>query len=326
MGDVILASPVLSFLKQIYPESDLYFLTYRKYSDFFKDDPRLTAVTGIESISDCDILNALQKNKFDLIVDLQNSRKSSSIRSKYFANIKTGKLNKLHLKRILLLFFRLNFYDIRDNIVRRYIKATCSPVRITTQLPSVSLFFQSSIKENDILPESFSKKKPTIALMPFSAWKNKKWPGKFYVKIGQYFQKKNWNILLIGGPDERIESEEIQKKIGESCYSLTGKITLYNAGLILKQCRLALGNDTGLVHLARSCNVRTGIIYGSTTSHFGFFPYGKPPYRVFQSNEFCRPCHPHGGNICYRITCPCLKNISLTSVISELKDLLKIGD
>jgi heptosyltransferase-2 len=323
MGDVILASPVLTFLKQKYPDSNLCFLTYKKYGDFFRDDPRLMSVTGIVSISDYNKLNTLQKIKFDLIVDLQNNRKSNLIRSRYFSNIKTGKFKKFYLKRILLLFFRLNFYDIRDNVVRRYMKATYLTVNNTDKLPPVSLSFKSAFTGNDILPESFSKLKPAIALMPFSAWKNKKWPSLYYIKIGQYFQKKNWNILLFGGPDEQLESEKIQNEIGESCYNLTGKISLYIAGLILKQCSLALGNDTGLVHLARSCNVRTGVIYGSTTSHFGFFPYGKPHYKVFQSNELCRPCNPHGGNICFRITRPCLGNISASSVISELEDLLK---
>lgn len=342
MGDVILTSPVFSFLKQIYPASNLYFLTYKKYTDFFKDDPRLTFVTGITSLSDHDELNNLKKNNFDLIVDLQNNRKSNMIRLRYFNDIKTGKLNKLRLKRIVLLLLRLNFYDIRDNIVRRYIKATGSPIAITTELPPVSLTFQSaftgnpdvqrcilcnspSCTHNDMLPESFSKLKPIIALMPFSTWRNKKWPGLSYVKIGQYFQKKKWNIILFGGPEEEKESEEIQNKIGESCYNLTGKISLYHAGQILKQCRLALGNDTGLSHLARACQVPTGIIYGSTTSHFGFFPYGKPPYKILQSNQLCRPCHPHGGNICYRITRPCLSNVSVPFVISELENLLKIS-
>jgi heptosyltransferase-2 len=84
---------------------------------------------------------------------------------------------------------------------------------------------------------------------------------------------------------------------------------------------LALGNDTGLVHLARACGVKTGVIFGPTARQFGFYPYGEPPFAVFEQNLACRPCHAHGGNVCLRLNRACTRSIGFKQVIRGLEEL-----
>ena len=102
---------------------------------------------------------------------------------------------------------------------------------------------------------------------------------------------------------------------------LRGKLSLCETACLVSQCTVALGNDTGLSHIARACGVKTGIIYGPTTSHFGFFPYGEPAFRVFEAARFCRPCHAHGGNVCLTGSRKCMRKVRPEAVVRGLEEL-----
>lgn len=323
MGDVILVTPLFSYLRRHFPDAEIFFLTASRYTELFNDEPRLTSVIPFSRSDEKSILSDLASQSWDFVIDLQNNRRSSRIRKKYFSKVKIGIFDKLHVKRFLLLCLRLNLYGTHSSVAERYIQASGVASNQKIDIPPVQLFFNNKEKCKKLLiSKSGNKGEPVIALMPFSAWKNKQWPLSSYSAFGRHFIEKKWNVVILGGPDDVSCAEKLKNEIGKGCISLAGKINLYDTGGILNHCRLALGNDTGLSHLARACGVRTGIIYGATTYHFGFFPFGSPPFKIFQSPQFCRPCHPHGGNVCWRFSRSCLKKIEVNHVIDGLEELL----
>ncbi len=323
MGDVILVTSLFTYIKKHYPHAEIGFITNKLYSDLFVDDPRLSFIVPYLRGKEQDQFADIQSRSWDIGIDLQNNRRSKMIRRTYFPNVNFQIFKKLHLKRFLLISFRLNFYTSKSNVVERYIDTVRPIFKSQRESPPIKLYFNANIVKKIVFPEFENINKPILALFPFCAWKNKQWLLSSYAEVGSYFLKKNWNILILGGPDDKREAEKLKNLIGQDCLSLAGKLNLYKIGSILKLCKLALGNDTGLSHLARSCGVKIGIIYGATTHHFGFYPFGKPPFKIFQSQIFCRPCHPHGGDFCWRIFRPCLKNLKARCVIKGLEELLK---
>ena len=324
MGDVILAAPLFTWLKNHDPATRISFVTNALYRDFFRDDPRLASVVPYSRETEQQIFSDLSSKKWDMIVDLQNNRRSRRIRNRYFRGIKQGLFNKLHARRFMLLFTGINLYGGRTHVVERYIRAASGREELSDGIPPVKLYFDDEKEGSALLAKAFGNNDgPVMALIPFCSWKNKQWAPASYAAVGTCFSEMGWNIALFGGPDDMDEAQILKKHIGPKCYSFAGELDLYQVGSVMKKCTLALGNDTGLSHLARSCGVKTGIIFGATTRHFGFFPYGEPAYRIFQSRVFCRPCHPHGGNFCRRLSRPCLGNIGTWEVIAELKELLQ---
>jgi heptosyltransferase-2 len=322
MGDVILTAPLFSFLKERSPDAELCFVTHTLYTDFFRDDPRLSSVVACSRDNVHAVFSELAKQHWDMIVDLQNNRRSRSIRNRYFRGVKQGLFNKLHMKRLLLLYARINAYKRQSSVAERYIQVAHGTVGPEIDIPPVKLYFKNEELSRRLLVNTFGRgRQSVIALIPFSSWKNKQWSLSSYTAVGTHFIQKDWKVILLGGPEDRDEAKRLESTLGKNCCSFAGKMSLYEAGGLIKLCRLVLGNDTGLTHLARSCGVKTGIIYGATTSHFGFFPYGEPPFKIFQVLEFCRPCHPHGGNFCWRISRPCLRNIKDGDVIEGLEVL-----
>jgi heptosyltransferase-2 len=162
---------------------------------------------------------------------------------------------------------------------------------------------------------------PVLALLPFSVWRNKRWPVERYRRVGERFIAKGWHVAILGSPDEKAEAEQLQKRLGPASLSCAGRLPLVESACVVSMCSLAVGNDTGLAHLARALSVKTGVVYGSTTRHFGFFPSGKPAFRVFESRRLCRPCHAHGGNLCVRLSRPCLADVGVDAVVEGLEEL-----
>jgi len=320
MGDVILTTPLFTYLKQQFPETEITLLTNTLYADLFQDDPRLTAIIPFSRDREQEILSECTSRSWDRIIDLQNNRRSRGIRKKYFPAAAGERFNKLHVKRWLLLLLRLNYFNSHSSVAQRYMRASGISPKTIKNIPPVKLHFNCDKAKEPIL--FHDKNSPVMALFPFSAWRNKQWSMASYKAVGRHFIRKGWRIALFGGPEDAANAETLKHELGERCYSFAGLLNLYDVGCYLTQCALALGNDTGLSHLARACGVQTGIIYGATTSHFGFFPYGDPLFQIFESKQFCRPCHAHGGNRCWRVSRPCLGTIKEDAVVKGLEELI----
>lgn len=317
MGDVILVAPLIGCLNARYPDAEISLLTHQPYGILYKNDSRLNRVFTVSKGESCSEPEIMEH--WDLVVDLQNNRRSHQ----QILLLKAGSVkhfSKLHKERNLLLFLRINRYPKEYSIAERYIAAAGESV--SGLVPDYRL----SINAGD--HGEFAKilqhgeiKRPVVAMFPFSAWKNKQWPEASFVSVGHFFLIKGWNVVILGGKQDRLHAARMADKIGYRCVSMAGMLDLYECGALLKQCSLALGCDTGLSHLARACGIKCGFIFGPTTHHFGFQPIGDPDCRVFESSHYCRPCHPHGGNICLRFDHACMKSISPDEVISGLLEL-----
>jgi heptosyltransferase II len=319
MGDVILATSVFSFLKSTSPESKIWFVTGSAYAELFTRDPRLERVVGVEKGRETDAAGELATVAWDRIIDLQNNRRSRAIRAGLSATEPAGIFKKLRWERFVLLALRRNIYSPENHVIARYAYAAGSK---GPAFPPATLFIDRKTGDSvgRYVPDN-SVVRPLIALFPFSHWKNKEWPVQYFEFVGRYFIVKGWHVIIFGGPQDVPFAEELRARIGDHCVSVAGTLSLYESACLINRCNLALGNDTGLSHLARACGVKTGIVYGATTWHFGFFPYKGLPNKVFEFPLSCRPCHAHGGNFCIRGSRKCLRMIKPETVISGLMEL-----
>jgi len=319
MGDVILATPLFSFIRKQHPTAAVTFVTGSEYAGLFGDDLRLSEVAGIDT-GTLRLPAGLIASAWDLVVDLQNSLRSRALLGQLQAKAKTGFFDKQHWQRFMLLFLRCNTYDPARHVAVRYIRAADGDASAGAAAEPPRLFFREDgrARARAILG---GNGRPALAIFPFSAWKNKEWPAACFVKVGRHFLAKGWNVAIVGGPSDAGRAEQMRENIGGRCVSLAGEVSLYECGCLLSSFALALGNDTGLSHLSRACGVKTGILYGPTTRHFGFYPYGEPAFRIFEEKLFCRPGHAHGGNVCLRLSRRCMKGIDAERVISGLEEL-----
>jgi ADP-heptose:LPS heptosyltransferase len=319
MGDVILATPLFSWLRERYPGSEVTFVTQPLYAPLLDNDPRLYRIFALQH-SDRSLPEEVLTKKWDLVVDLQNNRQSQDLVSSLASARTIVRFNKRHWNRFALLAFRMNFFADPVGIAARYIACVPGGSSVVS-VPPLRLYFPDEACAK--ARKTFDNRcNPSIAFFPFSAWKNKEWPQSGFINVGRHFLTKGWNVVILGGPEDRVRAEALREQIGQGCISLAGRLTLPECGALLSRFSLALGNDTGLTHLARAAGVKAGVLFGPTTRHFGFYPYGDPHYTVFETPLCCRPCHAHGGTICLRLTHRCLHSITPGTVIVGLEALL----
>jgi ADP-heptose:LPS heptosyltransferase len=194
MGDVILATSVFSYLKSSFPESKIWFVTGKEYGELFVRDPRLERVIGIEKGRENEQVRELEGMTWERVIDLQNNRHSMMIRSKIGSRQSVGVFRKLHFERFLLLALRHNMYEVKNHVIARYAQAAGSSA---TSFPPATLFIDRQNCESicEFNPPA-SMVRPMLALFPFSNWKNKEWPLRYYEYVGRYFTVKGWHVII----------------------------------------------------------------------------------------------------------------------------------
>jgi ADP-heptose:LPS heptosyltransferase len=228
MGDCILAAPLFSFIKKRWPAAEVSFVTDSRYAGFWIDDPRLSSVAGIDGHT-LALPEAVAAQEWDLVVDLQNNRRSRGLLAQFRTKSGSGLFDKQHLQRFLLLVFRMNFYDAARHVAARYIEAAGGNPQ-AAGLPAPELFFKEENCKR-IRAETGARfgldKGPCLALFPFSAWKNKEWPAEYFESVGRHFCAKGWNVCIIGGPQDVPAAEAMRERIGGRCVQLAGALSLY---------------------------------------------------------------------------------------------------
>ncbi len=326
MGDVILASVVPRYLRAKYPDARITMVIGEGYAALFHDDPHVDRVVAYERDNPVRAVERCRAESWDLVVDLQGNRRSAALVRAIGPVGECRTLNKRRLARALLLLTRLDIYPSTDSIVARYLAAAGMDGRDawSAWFPRVWLGRgegEESARLEGILANVESRQS-LLGLIPFSAWRNKVWPIERYEAVGRHFAARGWGVIAFGGPLEREEAAGMARRIGSASVSLAGRVSLRQSARALARCRLALGGDTGLTHLARAVGVRTAAIYGATTRHFGFYPFGTPPYRILETPLLCRPCHPHGGHACVRFgQRTCLHSVMAEQAVAALEQL-----
>ena len=121
---------------------------------------------------------------------------------------------------------------------------------------------------------------PILAVGPAANWMGKTWPAERFALTavqlmakGQAFEK--GRVLILGGPDDRRSAEPLRRSLPrERWIDLTGDGDLLTAYACLKQARLFIGNDSGLMHLAAAAGAPTLGLFGPSDDRL-YAPWGR---------------------------------------------------
>jgi len=259
LGDVINATSVITAIRKQYINSKIDILTSSLYSKFFKkmDTSYQIQIDNRNGfIKSLQLLFLLNKKKYDLIIDLQNSN-----RTKYYA--------------IFLKIFSkvlINGTHIYADLKYQYNKSD-PPSAIEGLVNQVNLlginaikrpnlnFLESKENNLDFLDKDF------FIINPGCSNKNnyKKWPALNYSIICKYLISNKILPVLIGTESDR-ESIEIIKKNAPDSINLLNKSPLEVVYILAKNALGALSNDTGPAHLIASTNCKLHLVLSSRSN------------------------------------------------------------
>ncbi len=98
-----------------------------------------------------------------------------------------------------------------------------------------------------------------MALAPGSVGASKRWP--YYAEAARLLAERGLEVWVVGGPGEKALAAEIVAAGGPRVHDLTGT-DLHNGILAMAAARVAISNDSGLMHIAAALGTPTMGIFG----------------------------------------------------------------
>ena len=332
IGDTILTIPFLRNLRKACPDAQIDMLVGPVSGDVLLNCPYIDNLIIFDTTrkhkydssqekrkSFFSYVNLLRKNKYDKAYVLKRSLSSAALA--FLAGIKkrigfdTENRGFLLTKRVPYVENRHEvecFLDVlrHDNISTHdnYLENWLSP--------------ESEAKIDNIFDKLNISNNPKILIHATSGNESKQWPLEYFAKLVEYLSnEKNIQIFYAGTAKDSDVYEKIHSlisaKLNIKPINLCGKLSIQDSAALISKMNLAIGSDSGTLHIAASVNIPVIGIYGPMNP-IKWQAWGDIHTALYSD----MPCVPCG----LRKKCPkniaCLKNITPDMVINNLKTYL----
>ncbi len=319
IGDLVLLSVLLDALAEQHPGARLALLTTPPGAALYRDDPRLERVFVYDKKGKDRGLPALWRLGAGLRAWRPHKLVSAhrSLRSALLARL-SGAGERVGYRGATGSFL---YTELRPDDRTRH-----ETVRLRAladlegpALPSLYTAPREAARVAGLL-EKRGLERP-VALAPASVWATKQWPAESFRQLACGLVRAGHPLVVLGAEGDRELCESVCRDL-PGAHNLAGELGLRESCELLRQCSLALVNDSAPLHLAQAAGCPTWAFFGSTVLSFGFGPQ-RPRDRVFEIELDCRPCGRHGHRSCPLGTLACMKGIDPEAVLQEVLAFLE---
>jgi heptosyltransferase-2 len=303
IGDILLCTPVFRLLKQKFPHSEIHFVTKSAFSNLLKGNENINQVFAWENMSD---RVELYGNQYDAIIDLHSNLRSLQLKLRFW-NVPHLTLKKKNVSKWLFTLTKSNVFKV-SHIVDRYID-TLKFYEIKNDFEGLDFVCESESKNIQNLPENY------ICLALGGTYLTKRIPQE---KIIELIDKSpNSKFVLIGGKDEFELGEQIFNQFQDRILNFSGKISIQESAIILKNSKVVVSGDTGMAHLASALGKPIAMVWGNTSLGYGMGPVNRQNVEIqnFEvDNLSCHPCSKLGFNVCPKGHFKCMLRQNMVDV------------
>ena len=365
IGDVLVTTPLISKARELWPDAEFHFLGYRGKLDMLHGNPDITKVIETSDRPGfgeylC-LFNRLFQ-RYDLAIVTQPSDRA------YLYGLVAA------FRRVGVLGGHPQGKDAWDQSKRsKSDKQNAWKKFICMHTVDVDYFKQHVIAEKLRLLEAFFKSpaelfnkpiavtppvgevltpiiantlvQPYIVIHPGPLTAYKRWPLAHWQHIITWLVSKGFQVVLSASPAKQdmqlnqdifsLLDEQTRAKV----MNTTGKLSIPQAGTLLRGAALYIGVDTSITHLAAACNTPTITLFGATPpTNFGPWPngfIGEQPYQlrarsqtvgnvtILQGPGECVPCRKAGCLDRADSYSECLDLLEPAQVIEAIEQVLQ---
>jgi len=316
IGDIVLTTPLIRCLKQQVEHAEIHFVTKSKYGDLVLANPYIDKIHFLDRHIGT-LLQELSRDKPDYIIDLH--RNFRSFRIKWHLNLPSFSFNKLNIRKWLRVRFGIDLLP-GVHVVDRYFE-TVSTFGVRPDGKGLDYFIPVGKKYDfSRLPPDFFN--GYIAFIIGGTYHTKRLPAG---KVTAICNQISCPVILIGGKQEIPESLLICRETGHNVLNLTGKTSLSESADLIKNSKLVLTNDTGMMHIASAFGKKILSFWGNTIPKLGMSPYQPHPSSKILEVEglSCRPCSKLGFQNCPRRHFRCMNDLDENSAIDWIRTNIK---
>lgn len=313
IGDIVLTTPVIRCLKQQVPDAEVHFLTRDRFHSVVEHNPYIDKVHQLAHSWEL-MIEELKTEDYDYIIDLHHN--SKTLRLKNALKKKSFSFYKLNIQKYILTAFKINLLP-KLHIVDRYMK-TVESFGVKNDGKGLD-YFISKEEETQMHDIPVSHTAGYIACVIGAAHGTKRWPVH---KWKEFCAQLNHPIILLGGPEDAANGNEIASVDDIKIYNACGKFKLNESADLVRKAKLVISNDTGLMHIAAAYQKIIISLWGNTVPAFGMTPY----YGDFsmtslqlQTKVWCRPCSKIGYDKCPLGHFKCMEKIEVGELLERVR-------
>ena len=365
IGDVLVTTPLISKARELWPNAQFHFLGYRGKLDMLYGNPDIAQIIETsDHPSFGEYLSLFNRlfQRYDLAIITQPSDRA------YIYGLIAA------FRRVGVLGGHPQGKDVEDkskrsksekqNAWKKFICMHTVTVDyfnqhvITEKLRLLEIFFRNPAElfskpiivtppDGEPLTPSIANAlvQPYVVIHPGPLTAYKRWPLAHWQQLITYLVKKDLQVVLSASPakqDVQLNHDIISlldDQTATKVINAAGKLSLPQAGTLLRGAALYIGVDTSITHLAAACNTPTITLFGATPpANFGPWPngfIGKQPYQlrarsqtvgnvtVLQGPGECVPCRKAGCFDRADSNSECLDFLEPTQVITAVEQVIK---
>lgn len=265
IGDIVLTTPVIRCLKQQVEDASIHYLTKQSYAGILTTNPYIDKIITLKDDWDV-MIDELKQERYDYIIDLHHNLRTLKVK-RALKKVKSFSFNKLNIQKWLLTALKINVLP-KVHIVDRYM-ATVKELNVVNDGKGLDFFIpeKDKVALKDI-PASHHF--GFIAIVIGAALNTKKLPVH---KLKELCSKINHPIILLGGKEDKTTGDEIAAINNIKIYNACGKFNLNESADLIRQSKIVITHDTGLMHIAAALKKKIISVWGNTVPAFGMNAY-----------------------------------------------------
>ena len=307
LGDIIHALPVLDYLHQAVPDAVIDWVVEDQNRTVLEGNPQIRNVIGIHtrawrkkpfSASSrrevSAIIRRLRGASYDVVFDLQGNIKSGIITGLTGVPKRYG-FDRNGVRESLNLFFTNHHVPLGPedhHISNRSLKIVSSAFGGDYASYTLASHIQTT-PEDDSTAENLLAATAGDRHVLFhtgTTWETKKWTTESWLELGRRVLHRFPDVCILlswGNEQEYNEAEKLAAELGNRALLLP-RLQLKSFCAILKKVDLAVGGDTGPIHMAAAVGTPTVSFYRATDATRNG-PQG-PRHITLQSDMPCARC------------------------------------
>ncbi|MBM3249030.1 MAG: lipopolysaccharide heptosyltransferase II, partial [Candidatus Omnitrophica bacterium] len=323
IGDVILAIPSIRALRKKFPEARIYCLVGKEARPILQRCPYLNGIIvfdhkekdrGIFGLFN--ILKEVRKYYFDMVIDLQNNRKSHLI--SYFS-MSANRYGYNNRKLSFLLNHKVEPAQVDTPAVEHQFR-TLKLLDIDKENLNLELWPSEEDDEyiRILLESEWIGQKEKIVGINLGAskrWLSKCWPLENFAQLCDKLSKDSIRVIVTGTQEDLNSAAKIQKLASSKLLNFAGKTTIMQLAALVKRCSVFVSADSAPLHVAASMGTPMVALFGPTSPERHM-----PPAKIAVAIKKDVACSP-----CYKPNCKsmeCMRQISVEEVYRTVKSLL----
>lgn len=340
IGDLLFLTPVLRALRQMPGVETVDLLLGSRTEAVIADNPYVGEIFSInkdtwhaegrrKAFHDMRVLTArLAPKKYDLLLDY-------SLRGEYgfWAQFFLGIPKRAGFNYKKRAFFHNIKFPIPEGFHKKHVAEFFADLARKAGVPveDLSMEFYVSSKagaEAEALLKEFAGAENylTVSAGGGESWGKdahfKRWPPAYFAELADKLKRiyKISGIVILGSSGERELAEDFLKGVRGPVLNLCGKVPLGVSAALIQKSRLFLGNDGGLMHLARALKKPVIALFGPVDpAVYGPFPPAPSAIAAVKEDLACRPCY---FKFRYNSGCEtreCLQGLTPDEVLAQLE-------